>query len=226
MPTALVTGANRGIGLEFVRQYAADGWRVHAACRNPDKAKELKAVAGDVQVHRLDVTNAGQRAALARSLGDEALDLLINNAGVGGPDDSFGRTDEQAWLETLHINAIAPVRVAEQLVNHVARSRLKLLVSITSKMGSIADNSSGDSYAYRTSKAALNMAAKSMAVDLEPRGIIVVVFHPGWVKTDMGGSGAPITAKESVESLRSKIATLRPADSGKFFNYDGRPLPW
>ena len=226
MSTVFITGANRGIGLEFARQYAADGWRVLAACRNPRGAKELAGLPGDVRVHALDVIDEYQLPALAKSLNDEAIDILINNAGVGGFDDSFGNTPTNEWIETLRINAIAPVHVAEQFLPHLERGQRRLIVKITSKMGSIADNSSGGSYSYRTSKAALNMVAKSMAHDLKGKRIIVVVFHPGWVKTDMGGSQALLPPKASVSGMRAKIATLTAADSGKFFNYDGKPLPW
>jgi NAD(P)-dependent dehydrogenase (short-subunit alcohol dehydrogenase family) len=226
MPTVFITGANRGIGLEFARQYAADGWRVLAACRNPRDAKELAGLPGDVRVFALDVIDEYQLPALAKSLNDEAIDILINNAGVGGFDDSFGNTPTNEWIETLRVNAIAPLHVAEQLLPHLERGQRRLIVNITSRMGSIADNGSGGSYSYRTSKAALNMVAKSMAHDLKGRRIIVVVFHPGWVKTDMGGPQALLPPKASVGGMRAKIATLTAADSGKFFNYDGKPLPW
>jgi len=226
MPTVLITGANRGIGLEFVRQYAADGWRVHAACRDPDKAVELKAIKGDVRFHRLDVTDEGQIDALETALAGEPIDILINNAGVRGMGDSFGSTEVAGWLETLRVNAIAPVRVSEGLITNLERGQRKLIVNITSRLGSVGENSSGGSYAYRSSKAALNMAAKSMSVDLKGRGITVVVFHPGWVQTDMGGSGAPVTPPESVSGMRAKIAKLTAADSGHFFNYTGQPIPW
>jgi len=226
MPTALVTGSNRGIGLEFVRQYAADGWRVLAACRNPRAAKELAAISGDVKLHKLDVADDSQVRALAKSLAGEPIDLLLNNAGVGGPDTEFGKTPADAWLEVFRVNTIAPLHVAEQFIGNLEAGRRRLIVNITSRMGSIADNGSGGSYIYRTSKAALNMVAKSMAQDLKGRRMIVVVFHPGWVKTDMGGRSAPVTPQASVAGMRAKIDALTPADSGKFFNYDGGPLPW
>lgn len=226
MPTVLVTGANRGIGLEFVRQYAVEGWRVHAACRDPEKATELKSIKGDVRVHRLDVTDERQLTALETSLAGESIDILINNAGIRGLGDSLGSTDVAGWLETLRVNAIAPVRVSERLIANLERGQRKLIVNITSRLGSIAENGSGGSYAYRSSKAALNMAAKSMAVDLKGRGITVVVFHPGWVQTDMGGSGAPVSPPDSVGGMRAKIDKLTAAESGGFFNYDGKPISW
>ena len=226
MPTALITGCNRGIGLEFVRQYAADGWRVFATCRNPRGARELAAISGDVKIHGLDVVDDRQVKALAKSLATEPIDLLINNAGVGGPDAEFGKTSANDWLEVLRVNTIAPLHVAEQFIGNLEAGRHKLIVNISSRMGSIADNSSGGSYIYRTRKAAHNMVAQRMAQDLKTRRLIVVVFHPGWVKTDMGGPQALILPKASVAGMRAKIAALTPADSGKFFNYDGQPLPW
>jgi len=226
MPIVMITGANRGIGLEFVRQYAGEGWRVIATCRTPRNAKELAAIAGDVKIHALDVADDYQVAALAKTLAEEPIDILINNAGVMGPDDGFGRTPANEWLEVLRVNAIAPLHVVEQFIGNLDRGQRRLIINITSRMGSIADNSGGGSYIYRSSKAALNMVAKCMSHDLKPRRMIVVVFHPGWVKTDMGGPNAMIPPKVSVGGMRAKIAQLTPADSGKFFNYDGQPIPW
>jgi NAD(P)-dependent dehydrogenase (short-subunit alcohol dehydrogenase family) len=226
MPTVLITGASRGVGLEFARQYAAEGWRVHATCRQPDKADKLKALKGDVRLHKLDVTDEVGVAALAKSLKGEAIDLLINNAGILANDDRLGETDTKAWLETFRTNSIAPVHMVAQFAEQVARSERRQIVNITSRMGSIGDNSSGESYSYRTSKAALNMAMKNAAIELAPRGITVVLFHPGWVKTDMGGPDATVTPEDSVGGMRAKIAALTKADNGKFFAYDGRPLPW
>ncbi|HEX5958386.1 MAG TPA: SDR family oxidoreductase [Hyphomicrobiaceae bacterium] len=225
MPVVLVTGSNRGIGLEFVRQYAAEGWRVHAACRNPDRARELAAVSGDVTVHRLDVTDDAAVGALATALEGEGLDVLINNAGLL-ESSSFGRTDGEAWLRSFRVNCIAPIHLLERFTPHLERGKLKRAVAITSKMGSIADNTSGGSYIYRSSKAALNAAMRSAAIDLRPKGIIVAVLHPGWVKTDMGGPGALMAAATSVSGMRARIAALSPADSGRFFNFDGQELPW
>jgi NAD(P)-dependent dehydrogenase (short-subunit alcohol dehydrogenase family) len=226
MPTVLITGASRGIGLEFVRQYAVEGWRVHAACRDPDKARDLKAIKGDVRVHPLDVTDETQIGGLAKSLAGEPIDVLINNAGIYPVRDSFGKTDVEAWMRTLRTNTIAPVCVAEAFIPHLEGGQRKMIVNITSRMGSIAENTSGGSYAYRSSKAALNMAAKSMSIDLRGRGITIVVFHPGWVQTDMGGSSAPVTPGNSVSGMRAKIASLTAADSGSFFSYDGHPIAW
>ncbi len=223
MSTVLITGTNRGIGLELARQYAADGWRVHACARNLAKATALKVLRGDVKLHELDVADEAQIAALAQALGGETIDLLVNNAGVGGADEA---TDPEPWLEVFRVNSIAPVRVLQALLPNLQRSKDPRVLNLTSRMGSIADNSSGGSYAYRSSKAALNAAMKSLAIDLKSKGITIAVMHPGWVKTDMGGPGAPVTPKASAEGLRRVIAAMKPSESGAFLNYDGARLPW
>ena len=226
MPTVLITGANRGIGLEFVRQYAADGWRVHAAARNPDKAKDLAAIPGEVTAHALDVTDGRQVAELAAALADAPIDLLINNAGVAGRGGSdLGRIDYDLWQETMTVNTLAPVRVAEAFAANLERGGRKLLVSMSSRMGSIA-GMGGGALIYGASKAALNAAMKTLAADLRSREITVVVFHPGWVQTDMGGAGAPVTPTASVSGMRRVIDGLTPKDSGKFLDRDGAEIPW
>ncbi len=229
MPTVLITGANRGIGLALARGYAAEGWRVLACCRHPDKAKDLKVLKEGseerVAIHRLDVTDGLKVASLARELAGEAIDVLINNAGVGGPG-GFGETDYDRWQPVLAVNTFAPLRVAERFVEQVARSERKLIVNISSKMGSIGANVSSDSIIYRTSKAALNQVSKCLSVALAPRGITVILFHPGWVSTDMGGAEAPVTPADSAAGIRAVIARATPADNGRFFNYDGAELPW
>lgn len=227
MPTVLITGANRGLGLEFARQYAGDGWRVHAACRDPDGAADLKTVAGEVSVHKLDVGAPDQIAALADDLDGTPIDLLLNNAGVYGPRSyGFGDIDYDAWMETLRINTLAPLRVAEAFVGNVVASGQKKLVAVSSKVASIGDNTGGGGYIYRASKAALNAAMKSLAIDLAGRGVLSCVLHPGWVRTDMGGSGGLIDTPESVTAMRAVIDRLDAATSGRFFNYDGSEIPW
>ncbi len=230
MPTVLITGANRGIGLALARGYAAEGWRVHACCRIPDEAKDLDALkreSGDrVAIHRLDVTDGSEVAKLSRELAGEAIDLLINNAGVNGPRSGFGETDYDLWQPVLAVNTFAPLCVAEHFVEQVARGERKLIVNISSKMGSIAANVSSNSIIYRASKAALNQVSKCISVALAPRGITVILFHPGWVSTDMGGSEAPVTPEDSAAGIRAVIARATPADNGRFFNYDGEELPW
>jgi NAD(P)-dependent dehydrogenase (short-subunit alcohol dehydrogenase family) len=231
MPTVLVTGANRGLGLEFARQYAAEGWQVVAACRAPNAANELQRLAaqsaGRIRVLGMDVTDTASVRAAAAELKDEAIDLLLNNAGVGGPrNQRLGSLDYAAWARVLDTNTLGPMRVVEACLENVAKSRLKQIVTVTSGMGSIEDNTSGGSYAYRSSKAAVNMVMKSLAIDLEPRGITCVVMNPGWVRTDMGGPSGKLSPAESIKALRSVISALRPEDSGKFLNHTGKPYPW
>ena len=228
MARVLITGANRGIGLALARHYAADGWHVHATCRDPDKAEALGALAGDrLSVHRLDVTDAASVAACAAEIGDVAIDLLINNAGVsGGTATGLADIDYARWAHTIDVNTFGPTRVAQAFVEPLAASERRLLVNISSRLGSMAENTEGGSYVYRSSKAALNAVIRSLAIDLAPRGIVVVALHPGWVATDMGGAEAPIGPDESVAGMRRVIAGLGSADSGRFYAYDGREIPW
>ncbi len=231
MPSVLITGANRGLGLEFARQYLADGWQVYAACRDPASASELRQLAdagdGNLRILALDVAEPASVRAAAAELDGRAIDLLLNNAGVGGTrGQTIGNIDYEAWAKVLDVNTMGPVRVSEAFVDHVVRSERKLIVTLTSGMGSIADNTSGGSIAYRSSKAAVNMVMRSLAIDLAPRGITCVVVNPGWVQTDMGGPNATLTPSESVGALRRLFETLGPPQSGKFFNHDGREYPW
>ncbi len=228
MPTALVTGSNRGIGLAFVESLAADGWRVHACCRNPDKAGGLKQIEGDVLRHRLDVTDGLRVASFARELreDEEGIDLLINNAGIDGGWGSFGKTDYDDWLDALRINTLAPMRMAERFVDHVARSERRTIVNISSKMGSMGGLASSDSHIYRSTKAALNMVTRCLSLELQRRGILVVSLHPGHVHTEMGGADAPVAPADSVAGMRQVIDGLTPDKSGGFYSYSGEELPW
>jgi NAD(P)-dependent dehydrogenase (short-subunit alcohol dehydrogenase family) len=231
MPSVLITGANRGLGLEFARQYAADGWQVFAACRHPSSANHLHALQREtdrrVAVLPIDVTDMASVRAAAREISATAIDVLVNNAGISGPSNqTTGRVDYGAWAHVLDVNAMGPLRLIESFVDHLARSDRRIAVTITSGMGSLADNTSGGSIAYRTSKAAVNMVTRSAAIDLASRRIICIVVNPGWVKTDMGGLAARMTPQESVGALRKLIANLTLEDSGKFFNWDGREYPW
>jgi NAD(P)-dependent dehydrogenase (short-subunit alcohol dehydrogenase family) len=230
--TVLITGANRGIGLEFCRQYAADGWRVLACSRHPEKSDALNKLAaqypGVIKTHVLDVADHAQIESLGQALANEAIDLLINNAGIYPDSDNrgFGHIDYQEWMRAFRTNTMAPLKMAETFAAQIARSKQKTIVTITSKMGSIADNGGGSYYLYRSSKAAVNMVVKSLAIDLKPAGVTAVVFHPGWVKTDMGGPNAMISAEQSVSGMRQVISRLTLADTGKFFGYDGQVIPW
>ena len=231
MQTVLITGANRGLGLEFCRQYADAGWRVLACCRNPGTAAALNKLAGQyavIQVEALDVADFAQIDTLSAQLADTAIDVLINNAGVYGDDSNrkFGNLDYPAWSATLHVNALAPVKMAEAFLPQLERSDKKLIVTISSLMGSISDNTGGGSIFYRSSKAALNAAMKSLSIDLKPRSVGVLIFHPGWVLTDMGGPNALIGAQESVAGMRRAIDGFTLAQTGSFIKYDGTLLPW
>ena len=232
MRTMLITGANRGIGLEFVRQYAADGWRVVACCRKPAAVEALNRLAAQypdqITVHALDVTDHAQIDRLAQTLAEQPIDLLINNAGVYPParGDALGETDYAAWQQAFAVNTMAPLKITEAFIQRIARSELKTIVTITSKMGSLADNRGGGSYIYRSSKAGVNIVMKSLSIDLNPQKIIAVVLHPGWVKTDMGGPGALISAEQSVTGMRRVIGNLTLKDSGKFYAFDGKEVPW
>ena len=228
MPTLFLTGASRGLGLEFTRQYLAEGWTVHACARDPGTPalRDLADRAGDRLVrHRLDVADFGAIKALAHDLDDVSFDLVINNAGIFGPEDqSFGTLDTEGWMETFAVNTLAPVKILEALAAHVAAGGV--IATVSSQMGSIADNRAGGYYAYRSSKAAVNAAMRSAAADLGGSGKIVVVVHPGWVRTDMGGAAAPLSPEQSVSALRRTLAGLTASDSGRFLNYDGKDLAY
>lgn len=226
MPTVLITGASRGLGLEFARQYAADGWRVIACCRNPDAATAAKGIAGDVTVRALDVTDAGEVAALAALLDGVAIDLLINNAGVYGPKPcELGDIDIEAWKAAMDVNLYAPFRISRALLNNVAAAK-GTIAAMSSVMGSIGTNTSGDSFIYRSSKAALNAVMRTLANEIAPLGVPVVMLHPGWARTDMGGKTAPVDPVASVAALRAIIADTTIATTGRFMSYDGTEIPW
>ncbi len=219
--SVLITGANRGIGLEFAHQYAAAGWRVHACCRRPGGFDR------GIDAHALDVTDQGSIDALASSLDGTAIDLLINNAGIfGGDRQGVGETDGDQWELVMRTNVIAPLRVTEAFRSHLARAHNATVVMISSLAGSIADNHSGGLHLYRTSKTALNMVAANLNSDLAGDGIKVLALHPGWVRTDMGGETAPLSANESVADMRRAIASAPMAMSGRFLDRNGQPLPW
>lgn len=232
MTAVLITGSNRGLGLEWVRQYAARGWRVFASCRDPDSAKELKALVSahpEVTLHRLDVTASDQIAALTESMWDETLDLLVHNAGVyfeHWGKDPVGSIDYDDWQQTFRVNTLGPVRVTEAFLPQLSRGDRPLVVAITSNMGSIANIDAGKDYAYRSSKAALNAAMHGLAHELGPRGIGVLLLHPGWVRTRMGGSSASLSPEESVRGMLSLVDCFEPGMSGAFLRYDGTSIPW
>jgi NAD(P)-dependent dehydrogenase (short-subunit alcohol dehydrogenase family) len=226
MSTVLITGAARGLGLDFTRQYAAKGWKVLACARKRDGLKDLK---GDIHHYTLEVTNYKAVKVLAKELNGEAIDILICNAGVGGDREQRGQVlgafDADEMRRVFEINTLAPLMMAEAFAEHVARSQQKKLIAITSILGSLANNNGGR-YAYRASKTALNMEWNCLAKDLAGKGVICVALHPGWVQTDMGGPSAPLTIEQSVPSMVKVIERLGPSDNGRYVSYDGSELPW
>jgi len=224
MTTVLITGANRGIGFEFARQYAADGANVIATCRDPAKADKL--VGLGVRVEQLDVTDPASAAALAGALKAVPIDILIANAGYYGPErQDVDDADWDGFLETFRINSLGPLLLAQTLKHNLLSGQDKKFVVLTSKMGSISD-STGGYLAYRASKAALNMIAHNIALEWKKHGIKVAILHPGWVKTDMGGPSAPLTTAESVVEMMNRIAELWPGNSGHFLDYQGKEIGW
>ena len=224
MPTLLVTGAGRGLGFEFARQYAAAGWRVIGTVRGTDAAGSLRGIG--VESHLMDVTDRAAIARLAAALRGTPIDVLICNSGIRGRlDVRFGALDYEEWERVLRVNVLGAAAVAEALVENVAASERKVLAMMSSRLGSIAE-SRGAEFAYASSKAALNAVMKAMSLALASRGITVVSLAPGWVRTDMGGPAAALAPEESIGGLRRVIDGLTIADSGKFLSYEGRELPW
>ena len=223
MPTVLITGANRGLGLEFAREYADDGWSVIATIREAGERAALDGL-DEVRVEQLDIRDLDSVTSFGGRI-EGPLDLLIANAGTWIPEGAESAEDGRAWADMLIVNSIAPYLLARSCIDMVAAARGKM-IAITSGMGSIADNSSGGHVPYRTSKAALNMAWRSLALDTRQLGIIAAVLNPGWVKTRMGGPNAPLKPEESVSAMRRTIDSLGPDQTGGFFNRDGRPYPW
>ena len=224
MTTIMITGASRGLGLEFARQFYNEGCRIIATCRNPKDANALNAI-GDIDVHALDVTDDKNVATLADKLRGENIDILINNAGVIGQRDGFGKLDYDIWAETMDTNVFGPMRVAEAFRDNVMNSEKKQMIFITSRMGSITE-AVPNAYVYRSSKAALNMAVKCLSGELAEQGLIAVLFHPGHVQTDMGGQAAPVTPQKSIEGMKNQIVGLTRDDNGRFLSYDGHQIPW
>ncbi|MGD8571270.1 MAG: SDR family oxidoreductase [Gammaproteobacteria bacterium] len=231
MPSILITGSNRGLGLEWARQYAQDNWRVYATCRFPEQAGELQQIADQfagVSIHAMDVTRPEQLAAVADEV-EGSIDILVNNAGVYHErwgKDPLGDINYADWQDTFNVNTLGPMRVCEQFINFVAHGQYRLVVAITSHMGSIADITSPNDYAYRSSKAALNAAMKGLSVDLASRSIGVLLLHPGWVRTRMGGDSAPISPQQSVNGMRKLVTDFNMTQSGHFYRFDGSTMPW
>ena len=234
MATALITGANRGLGLGLTRAYLDDGWSVIAVARQP-LPEGLETEHQGLEVHRCNLVDDGDLDLLARNMSGRTIDVLINNAGrmakAPGADDAegqqgFGHFDRALWREVFEINLFTPMRLSELLVDSVARAPRGRIVTLSSMLGSMAMNDFGGLYAYRASKAGVNAIMKSMAIDLAERGVIAIALHPGWVRTDMGGPEAPLDVETSIRGIRSVIDGLRPQDSGEFLSWDGSKLPW
>ncbi len=231
MPTLLITGANRGIGLELSKHYLAQGWQVHACCRKPNDANALNDLAKNYQdmltIHALEVTNESQMGSLKETLHNKPVDMLINNAGVYALEASqFGKTDDKAWDEAVAVNLIAPMKMMEHFVENISISGKKIIASMSSKMGSMDDNGSGGAYAYRATKAALNAVMVSAAQDLRHLDITALILHPGWVRTDMGGPNGEISAEQSAKMLAEILDNCSIEDSGTFFDIDGSVISW
>ncbi len=223
--TAVITGANRGIGLAFARRLKADGFRVIGTARQPDAADELRALG--VRIEQLDVTDADSVRRLADAIGDMPVDVLINNAGIGG---GWGRPLKDVDIDDaeriLQVNCLGPMRVTQALLPALRKGDIKFIINITSMLGSIEGNTRGGSYGYRESKAALNMFTRSLAAELEPDGFTCIAMSPGWVKTDMGGPNARLTPDQSVDAMVKVIEGLSTEHSGSFFNHAGELVPW
>lgn len=235
MSTVLITGANRGIGLEHARQYAAKGWIVHACARRPEAADDLQALLSaypdTVQVHALEVTDHAAVDALAQRLIDLPIDVLLNNAGTFGPQgapagmayQSLGNMDYGIWRDILEVNLLSPFKVAVAFHEHVAASDMKLIVNMSSGLASIKHNQ-GSSYAYRSSKAGLNMLTRGMGAEWSD--VVVIAMAPGWCKTDLGGMDAPVETADSVRDQQALFPTLTRRDSGRFIDAHGVTVPW
>ena len=229
----LITGANRGIGLEFVRQYASQGHTIYATSRDNYRSAELRQLkeryeSGQVHILPLEVTDEASRSNFKDMLGDVPIHLFIQNAGIYGPRGlPIEEVDESVWLQVLHVNTVSPLKMVALLRSNLNAAKNGAIIGmLSSKMGSNADNSSGGNYPYRSSKAALNCVSKSLAVDLAAENIRVVALHPGWVKTDMGGPNALIDTKTSVQGLIHVLSNLTQEQSGLFINFDGKVIPW
>ena len=240
MPSILITGASRGLGLEMCRQYSDNGWRVFACCRNPDTASALaplvEAANGKVTLHTMDVDDAAQIDAVAEELAGTPIDILVNNAGLadaygtgvfeGNDDPDLKNYDMDEWLQILNTNVVSVGRVTGAFADHVAASDRKLIMMMASGLSSVGNTWQAGRYAYRTSKAALNMLMRGVGAWLEPRGVTVVSIAPGWTRTELGGPNAHNSVEEAIEGVRGVLDRLTLEDTGSYWNYDGKRLPW
>ncbi len=223
-PTVVITGANRGLGLEFARQFTAAGFEVIGTARRPDAAQDLRALG--VRIEQLDVTDAQSVKKFAAAIGDHPVDILVNNAGIGSRVRSIEDMDAERVRLIFEVNCLGPMRVTQAMLPRLRAGDRKLIVNITSMLGSIERNTRGGGYGYRESKAALNMFTRSLAAELEPDGFTCIVMNPGWVRTDMGGPNARLSPAESIGAMITVFDGLTPADTGAFFSYGGERVPW
>jgi len=223
--TFLVTGASRGLGLEFARQLTARGDSVIATVRNPDRAGDLARMKG-VRVVALDAADPRSIDRLREAVGPAPIDVLINNAGVSSTSKNIATLDPAELQSVFMVNSIAPMLVTKSLLANLRAGARKTVIQITSQLGSIAKNTGGSTYAYRASKAALNQLNRSLANELGPDGFTCIALHPGWVRTDMGGPRGELAVDESIRHMLRTIDALTPAKNGAFLSYDGSPIPW
>jgi len=236
MSTVLITGANRGLGLEFAKQYAAEGWQTIATARQVEKSEALRQLAAkysNLSLHRLNIADDVSIQDFADMLDGKPIDVLLHNAGIYPREgQKIGEIDYDGWREALETNLLGTIKLTEALLDNVAASERKQIAGISTSMASIRGvqggsvAQAGTSYQYRTSKTALNMALSILAKELEPRGISVVMIDPGWVKTDMGGPHAQLTPEQSIAGIRKVLAGNPKEISGKFLGHDGVVRPW
>ena len=239
MSTALITGANRGLGLAFVRRLSLMGWRGLATCRSPGQAEALRRLASEsrqaVEVHALDTGDQKSIGALSAAVRDQAIDLLVCNAGVspmkqalitGTQGQRIQDADDALWLEAYRTNAIGPLRVAAAFAERVAASERRLMAFISTRMSVAGQNNSGAYYRYRSSKAALNVIVKNLSIELAPRGVTCIALHPGWVRTDMGGHNADVSPEESVTGMLKILLDAKLPKKAQFLDYRGETVPW
>jgi len=222
--TVLVTGANRGLGLEFARQYKEAGWQVIGTARKPGEADELEAL--NVRVVQLDVADQESVDRMAAELAGQPIDVLINNAGIFPRVGGIAEIDFDDYERTLAVNTVGPVRVTRALLPNLREGKLKIIAGLSSNLGSIAENERGNFYGYRESKAGLNMFTKTLAAELGPEGFTCVVLTPGWVQTDMGGPNAPLEPAQSIAGMKAVLDKVTPDDNGTFWSHDGSQMPW
>jgi short-subunit dehydrogenase len=231
MNTILITGTNRGIGLELTKIFAENNWDVIACCRNPKKADKLTALSKqykNIMIHKLDVEDFNDIENLKETLKKTKIDILLNNAGIYGGQKGqfFGKIDYKSFKNTFKVNTLAPLKICETFIEQIKNSDKKTVAIITSMMGSISLNKDGKEFIYRVTKCAANMVVKCLANELQNDEVTVLAIHPGWVKTDMGGKDAPVTPEESAKGIYNILTKADKSTTGKFLDFQGNELPW